>query len=508
MKYLKLPLSILTISFTLLFSCKDKPETEAKATTTNTPTFTNPVFSGDYPDPSILVDDEDFYVVHSSFEYYPGLTIWHSKDLIEWSPITNALSTYVGSVYAPEITKHNNRYFIYFPANGTNYVVYADTIEGPWSEPIDLKISNIDPGHVVDEEGNRYLYFSNGGYAPLSKDGLSIIGESVHSYDGWPIPKDWVIECFCLEGPKLFKRGDYYYLVVAEGGTAGPATGHMVISARSKSPLGPWENSPYNPIIRAESPSEKWWSVGHATVFEASEENWWMLLHGYENGYHNMGRQSLLAPVEWTSDNWFKIPEDFSLDKPYKKPLEESNKSTYSLSDNFEGSNLKPQWKFFKNIDSTRYKVSNNSLEIKGLGNSIAESAPLLTIPTNHSYTVEVELEIEDHATGGLVLFYNQRAYSGVLANSTDILANLRGWQYTAETNVISNHVFLKLENKEHSVNMFYSVDGENWTKMETSLEVSAFHHNVLSEFLSLRIGLVSIGEGSVKFKNFNYTSL
>jgi xylan 1,4-beta-xylosidase len=165
--------------------------------------YLNPIFAGDYPDPSILQDGYDYYVVHSSFEYYPGLLIWHSRDLINWTPV-------------------------------------------------DLEVGNIDPGHITDATGKRYLYFSNGGYVPLADDGLSVTGKSQACYSGWSIPREWTIECFCLEGPKLVKRGDYYYLTVAEGGTAGPATGHMAISARSKSPLGPWENSPYNPVSRTD----------------------------------------------------------------------------------------------------------------------------------------------------------------------------------------------------------------------------------------------------------------
>ncbi len=150
--------------------------------------YINPIFAGDYPDPSILRDGIDYYVVHSSFEYYPGLLIWHSKDLINWTPVTNVLHKYVGSVWAPDLTKYGNKYYIYFPANNTNYVITADSITGPCSDPIDLKFGNIDPGHVADVNGNRYLYFSSGGYVPLSKDGLSIIGEYKHVNDGWPIP--------------------------------------------------------------------------------------------------------------------------------------------------------------------------------------------------------------------------------------------------------------------------------------------------------------------------------
>jgi len=477
---------------------------------TNTPQkgyYLNPIFAGDYPDPSILRDNNDFYMVHSSFEYYPGLQIWHSTDLINWEPVTSALHKYIGSVWAPDLVKYNNKYYIYFPANNTNYVVTANSIDGPWSEPIDLKIGNIDPGHVVDASGKRYLYFSSGGYVPLSEDGLSVTGETKHVYDGWTIPHDWSIECFCMEGPKLIKHGDYYYLTVAEGGTAGPATGHMVISARSKSPLGPWENSPYNPIIRAKSNSEKWGSVGHGTIFDDSHGKWWIVFHGYEKGFYNMGRQTMLLPLEWTKDGWFKIPENIKIDTPIKKATATIDKS-YTLNDDFTGNNLRPQWKFFGEYDTCRFHLKDHSLIIKSKGQAVGDSSPLLCIPPSHSYIAEVELFTEGNATGGLILFYNKQAYSGILADGENVLANLRGWQFITEKKVITNHVFLRLKNINNTVDMFYSRDGIQWTKIENSLEVSAIHHNVLSGFMSLRIGLCSMGNGSVKFKNFRYQAI
>lgn len=488
------------ISFGFILSAQNRDVTE------NQHLFTNPLFHGDYPDPSILRDGDDFYVVHSSFEYYPGLLIWHSKDLINWTPVANALYTNVGSVWAPDLAKYDGKYYIYFPADNKNYVITADNIEGPWTTPVLIDISMIDPGHVVDDKGNRYLYFSSGSYVPLTKDGLSVAGDVVHSYNGWEIPREWSIECFCMEGPKLVKRGEYYYLTVAEGGTAGPATGHMVISARSKSPLGPWENSPFNPILRAKSNKDKWWSVGHGTLFDDGDDNWFMMFHGYENGYYNMGRQTMLVPVEWTEDGWYKIPDDIKIDKPMKLPGKANTiRKPFELSDNFDGKTLKPQWKFFGDYDTDRFKIENNSITINAKGNSIADCSPMLAIPADHAYTAEVEMQIEGDAIGGLVLFYNPRAASGILADNKNILANLRGWQFAAEKNVINKHVFLRLKSIENTVDMFYSLNGEDWTKIENSFETSALHHNVLSGFLSLRIGLCSIGNGKVTFKNFKY---
>ncbi len=475
-------------------------------TTTN---FTNPLFAGDFPDPSILRDGDDYYMVHSSFLYYPGLLIWHSVDLMNWEPVTNALHKFVGSVWAPDLVKYDNKYYIYFPASNTNYVIWADKIEGPWSEPVELDITMIDPGHVTDDKGNRYLYFSSGAYVPLSKDGLSLAGEPVHAYDGWEIPRDWTIECFCMEGPKLFKRGDYYYLTVAEGGTAGPATGHMVISARSKSPLGPWENSPYNPILRAQSNQDKWWSVGHGTVFDDKDGNWYLLFHGYENGFYNRGRQTMLVPIEWSEDDWYKLPDDVDIAQRIKLPTNKvPNKKLFSLSDDFEGKELKPHWKFWGGIDEDRINLTGENLEVVGKGGAVADCSPMLCIPSDHSYIADVELEIEGDAVGGLVLFYNEKAYSGILADKTNVLANLRGWQFTTEKDVINRHVFLRLKNINNTVDMYYSLDGQEWLKIENSFESSAYHHNVLSGFMSLRIGLCSIGDGKVIFKKFTYKPL
>ena len=131
--------------------------------------FLNPVLAGDHPDPSVLKDGDDYYLTLSSFDAYPGLPIWHSRDLVNWQPLGHAITTNVGAIWAPDIIKHKGRYFIYFPArtgdSRSNFVVWADDIKGPWSEPIDIGLSGyIDPGHAVGEDGKRYLFLSGGDY--------------------------------------------------------------------------------------------------------------------------------------------------------------------------------------------------------------------------------------------------------------------------------------------------------------------------------------------------------
>lgn len=469
----------------------------------------NPLIAGDFPDPSILVDEGTYYMVHSSFEYYPGLTIWSSEDMEHWQPEQSPLKKYVGSVWAPDFVKCNGKYYIYFPADTTNYVIWADKIDGTWSEPIDLHIGGIDPGHVVDKKGRRYLYFSNGGYIQLEKNGLKTVGDYKHVYDGWEIPRDWSIECFCMEGPKLTKHGDYYYLTVAEGGTAGPPTGHMVVSARSKSPLGPWENSPYNPILRSQSAKQHWCSIGHATPFADADGNWWMVFHGYEKNYYNMGRQTCLAPIEWTPDGWWKLPDSFSMERSFEiSKTEKMAKDSFSLSDDFSGNVLRPHWRFWRDFDEKRFAVADNCLIMNAKGTDIVSSCPLLVTPQHHSYSTSVEVLIEGNAVGGLLLFYSSKAYSGILADSANVLSNLRGWQFVTENGVHAKRVFLKLENHENVVDMYYSFDAKTWIKTSNSFDITGYHHNVLGDFLAVRIALVSMGEGKVKFRNFEYSPL
>jgi len=132
----------------------------------------------------------------------------------------------------------------------------------------------------------------------------------------------------------------------------------------------------------------------------------------------------------------------------------------------------------------------------------------LLYTPTDHSYTAEVELFIEGNATGGFTLFYNKSASSAFLADQNNLIANIHGWQFQTQSNVIKGHVFLKMKNINNNVDLYYSLNGKDWLKIENSLEISGFHHNAFGGFLGVRIGLCSMGEGSVKFKNFKYTPI
>lgn len=480
--------------------------------------YRNPIVAGDHPDPSILKDGIDYYLTFSSFEATPGLTLWHSRDLVNWSPIGSALSRYLGSVWAPELVKHGERYYIYFPVKHPErnalYVVHARNIRGPWSEPVVLDNARIDPGHAVGEDGRRYLFLSHGDRVPLSDDGLRIAGPMEHVYDGWNYPDDWDVESYSQEGPKMLRRGDYYYMTLALGGTAGPPTGHMVVSARSKSIHGPWENSPYNPIVRTQSAVEKWWSKGHATLVEGPNgRDWYMVYHAYENGFHTLGRQTLLRAIEWTDDGWFKA-KDADDGQPLAMPEGgRTGPHGQHLSDDFSTEKWGIQWSFFKGgpDERSRVRYTAEGLELQARGTSPSNSAPMTFVVGDQAYQMEVDIDVGAGAQGGVLLFYNDKLYAGLGMDGNSLVLHRYGLDQrrSAKPAAMRQPVRVRLTNRRHILSLHTSNDqGKTWQKFNTQMDVSGYHHNVAYGFMSLRPALYAVGSGAVRFANLRYQAL
>ena len=483
-------------------------------------TFLNPIMAGDHPDPTILKDGRDYYMTFSTFESYPGLVLWHSRDLITWQPIGPALTRNIGSVWAPELAKHKGRYFLYIPTKKTAIdgtkttccVIWADRIEGPWSDPIDLDLPNhIDPGHAVGEDGSRWLFLSGGDRVRLSDDGLSRIGEPEHVYDPWHYPSDWVVEGFSPEGPKVMRHGGYFYLITAVGGTAGPPTGHMVIAARSTSIHGPWQHCPHNPLVRTASRSEKWWSRGHATLVEGPEGSWWAVYHGYENGYLTLGRQTLLDPVQWTADGWLRMTGG-DLSRPIPKPRGGTAlPHGFALSDDFSSLALGTRWNFFRPAtdETSRARVANHILFLKARGHAPSDSSPLLTIAGDQAYRFECDIDIDPGVTAGLILFYDDKLYAGLGFDKSRFVTHQYGIERGRPPNPHGTRMRMRVTNDRNVVTYDTSSDGgRTWRRFDRGMEVSGYHHNVRGGFLMLRPGLYAAGTGEARFANFTYRAL
>ncbi len=491
-------------------------------------TYFNPVLAGDYPDPSVLKDGEDYYMTHSSFDSAPGLLIWHSRDLVNWRPLGPALQKPLGTVFAVDIAKHDGRYFIYIPfmqapwspplgSFANIFVIHAPSMAGPWSDPIDLKIGGlIDPGHVVGEDGRRYLFFNDGKRVALTDDGLATAGAVEAAYAAWHYPDDWITEAFSPEGPKLFRRGDYFYLVNAVGGTSGPATGHMIVAARSRSIHGPWENCPHNPIQRTTSPSQMWWSRGHATCVEGPGGAWYMIYHGYENGYQALGRQTLIEPITWTADGWFRAAGG-DLSAPLPSPVTRAAPSSAAAvhgmphSDDFAENRLGTLWSLYGSApaETRRITAASGSLVLQGRGAGPADGTVLTQQVGDRAYEVTVEIELVGSASGGLLLFFDDRLFLGMGIDGTR-MTTFRGGKasYWPEPAPPARRMMLRITNERQIVTFHYSLDGKTWTRHGVRSEVSGYNANTIDNLLSLRPALYAAGEGSAVFRGFRYRAL
>lgn len=485
--------------------------------------FLNPVLAGDYPDPTVLKDGEDYYMTHSSFDASPGLVIWHSRDLVNWTPIGSALAKPLGTVFAVDLVKHEGRFYIYIPFMkapwsrdlkhfANIYVIHADSMQGPWSEPIDLGIDGlIDPGHIVGEDGERYLFLSGINRVKLSRDGLSTNGKVEKVYDGWKYPDDWITEAYSLEGPKLLRRGEWFYIISAVGGTGGPVTGHMVIVARSRSVNGPWENCPQNPIVRTTDVAEQWWSRGHATVVEGPGGQWYLVYHGYENGYRTLGRQTLLEPIEWTADGWPRaLGGDLSL--PMPKPLAGQTASHgIARSDTFATPAMGMRWTFFSASpeEASRASFGKDGLILQGKGTGVHDCSPLAQMVGDRAYEISVEMELRGEVQGGLLLFFNDRMFLGMGHDGTK-MTTYRGGKaaYWREPAPATRRLHLKIVNESNIVTFYYSVDGRDWTRHYVRSETSGYHANTMDDLVSLRPALFVTGSGAARFRNFTYRAL
>ncbi|MEI3868690.1 family 43 glycosylhydrolase [Microbacterium sp. CCNWLW134] len=484
-------------------------------------TFTNPILGGDRPDPAVIRVGDEYWLTYSSFEAAPGLLLFRSTDLVNWVYEGSALAEPIGNTFAVDIAEHDGRFFIYIPFIPTPwsaldapaiFVIHADSMEGPWSEPIDLGIRGaIDPGHVVGEDGKRYLFVNGIRRIPLTDDGLATAGDLEHVYDGWRYPDDWVTEAYALEGPKLFWRDGWLYLVSAVGGTAGPPTGHMVIVARSRSVNGPWENHPHNPIARTTSADEKWWSRGHATILEGPGDEWYMVSHGYENGYRTLGRQILLEPIAWTEDGW-PVAAASDIGGALSAPAGAApQRRPESPTEEITGFRLGERWNFHapSRGELRRLTVEDDRLVLQGKGTGPADSSPLALVTGDHAYEVEADVELDGDGEAGLLLFFNARLFCGMGIDGSGMRSYTGGirthWREPAPA---TRRLALRLQNDRHIVTGWWREPGGEWTRHAVRYETSGFHANTIGDLLSLRPAVYAAGSGAARFRDLRYRPL
>lgn len=468
-------------------------------------TYENPVLNGDYPDPAVIRVEDTYYLTVSTGKQYPGLTIYASKNLVDWQICCHPLKGFAGDVWAPDLVRHDGRFYLYFTASGSNWVIHSDKIDGGWSAAIDLRVGHIDPGHCVDDAGNRWLFLSGGRLVALSPDGLSTAGAVQSVFAPLPIPDAWDVEGFFPESPKVFRHGGYYYMLYANGGTGGPATSHMVACARARAPQGPWEHAPRYPMLRTASRAQKWHSMGHGHLVEDMQGGWWLLYHAYERGYRAHGRKLLLSPVRWGEDGWPEMAADPSgegiLPAPPGERVEETPRS-----DAFDGTGGH-HFKAWGDTELTRYRLEDGMLALPGLGGHIGESMPLTVAEGAHRYQIETCVQVQGGCAAGLITFYDPE-HCNALGLCDGVLTVYRVGRPLADLRVDTDRVWMRMVNDDNYITFYYSLDGQTYTKINNVIDTTSQEAGAYGGFGALRPGLFAAKGGMARFAYYNHTEL
>lgn len=348
--------------------------------------YNNPIIRGFNPDPSICRVGEDYYLVTSSFEYFPGLPIYHSKDLLNWEQIGNCLNfdndmslahaNESGGIWAPTIRYHEGTFFVTVAMETDtinkfgNFIIYAKSPTGPWSEPVWVPVGGIDPS-MFFEDGKVYYCTNDGTGMSCETIKMGVVnpytGEILEEFrpiwhgmgGGW------------LEAPHVYHIGEWYYCMCAEGGTT---FGHHIVIGRAKNIWGPYEACPHNPILTNRNDTKKQASCcGHGDLVEDVEGNWWMILLGHRRGVIDLsplGRETYMVPVTW-EDGWPVIREG-RVHAIEEGPLLNEQQPWKGFSDNFTEKEWPFRWQFLRNPKIDHYERGNGALII-----SPSNAAPL-----------------------------------------------------------------------------------------------------------------------------------
>lgn len=350
-----------------------------------TKTFQNPILPGFYPDPSICRVDEDYYLITSSFEYYPGLPVFHSRDLVHWRQIGHVLDRPSqlpldglrpsAGLFAPTIRYHQGTFFVIntlvlgFREGVQNFIVTATDPAGPWSEPHYLDDApGIDPSLLFDDdgrawycgnrpppEGAQYRGHMEIWLQELDLETMQLTGPKHSLWDGALKGNVYT------EAPHLYKIDGMYYLMVAEGGTE---HNHAVTIARSEAIAGPYEGNPRNPILTHRHLGLDYPIVGtgHADLVQTQNDEWWMVclaMRPYDGYYYNLGRETFLTPVRW-EEGWPVVsPGVGRVEFEHPMPgLPEHRWPSVPAYDHFEQVKLAHAWNFLRTPREAFYSLT------------------------------------------------------------------------------------------------------------------------------------------------------
>ncbi len=460
--------------------------------------YHNPVQRGFFPDPSVIRVGDDYYMVNSSFQYFPAIPISHSKDMVHWHIIGHAISNPEWldisdikdshGIWAPDIEYVDGKFFIFAPLRlngdgerGKNVlrrqlVMVSDKPEGPYSKPVCLEADSIDPSLFIDDDGKKYMITAPAiSVWPLSEDGLQLTGEKTVAWEGTGER--------CSEGPHVMKKDGYYYAIVAEGGTG---YGHGINIGRSKELFGEYEKSPYNPVMRQMNPDAPIQRAGHGKLVQDQNGQWWCYyLCGRPNqgNYTTVGRETALDPVQWTEDGWFTVNNGQGPSLTQEAPDLPACVFERNLFDDFNEEKLNLEWEFVRNPDNGSWSLSERPGHFRiwtrdGQLKEIRSKNTLLRREQELCYTAETKVEFypdRDGEQAGLTCYYSTATYARCAVCYEDgrkiqlVINRNKGEELIAEISDVKEvPVYLRVEVEHLTRTFYYSYDGENWEKVGT----------------------------------------
>lgn len=429
--------------------------------------FTNPVQRGMHPDPSVIRVGEDYYMVNSSFVLFPGIPVSHSRDLVHWEQIGYALADrewaeeHMGDmeggrgIWAADISAFRGRFYVTATLRNNDgqsfkqeqLIMSSDRPEGPYGTPVIFHIPGIDPSLFTDDDGRRYMVLNRAArLLEISEDGTKMLSDPELIWGG--------SMKHTAEGPHLLKHNGYYYCFLAEGGTG---EGHRVTVARSEKLCGPYEDCPYNPILRQTDTAGVLQCTGHGMPVETQDGRWFMVYlceRKLQGKWGMLGRETCLDEMIWTSDGWPVIKNNRKPSLLQRKPFPDQSEETGKK----EESRVLPYggWLSARTVNPQAVKVQEDgTIVLTGCGKDLCEKSCRSFAVRNQpdfdftcSFVLKNPHKIPDGMETGVVLYYDEKTFikfgrAGDLAFVTEYYdgSYVRKEEYRCTTEDVDFHV-------------------------------------------------------------------
>jgi len=514
----------------------------------------NPIITGFNPDPSFIRVGDDYYIATSTFEWFPGVQIHHSRDLVHWRLLTHVLTDVSlldlkgipssGGIWAPHLSYHDGVFYLVYTIMRSrrsvykdlrNYVVTSTSIRGPWSSPVYLNGSGFDPFLFHDDDGRKWLFNMRWDFRANKKRFSGIL---MQEYDvakqTMTGPVKVVYEGTDLgvtEGPQLFKRGGYYYMLVAEGGTG---INHAATLARSRQLDGPYETDPEYPLLTTRgNPEYPLQNAGHGALVETQAGDWYMAhicIRPFKGTHLNpMGRETSLQKCVWTDDGWLRLAHGgrlpaLQLEAP---PLELHPFDPEPARTDFSAGRLPVHFQSLRvPIDSSWLSLSERPgyLRLKGRDSlaSWQEQSMIARRLQHYTCTVETCMEYDPEyftQMAGLVFYYDESDYYYLRVTYDEAIGKKLGvtlsdiGQYkecSDQETVINNwsKIFLKAQVHDRELQFYASPDGVDWNAIGPILDMGSLSDEYGGKlgFTGTFIGLCAQDmNGTLKHVDYEY---